>query len=60
LPWLEGHNALPENMDAVTKQCVSTATRLLILGRYNNYKAVFNKWVKYPVKEVLPEELKMP
>ena len=58
LPWLEGHNALPENMEAVTKRCAYTATRLLILGRYNNYEAVFNEWVKHPVIEVLPEELK--
>jgi len=27
LSWFEGHNVLPKNMDAVTKQCVPTATR---------------------------------
>lgn len=32
-------------MDAVTEQCVSTATRLLAEGRYNGYVAVFKEWV---------------
>lgn len=45
-------------MDAVTKRCVSTATRLPAEGtcRYNGYEAVFNEWVTDPVIEVLPEE----
>lgn len=43
-------------MDAVTKQCVSNATRLPAEGRYNGYEAVFNEWVKDPVIDVLPEE----
>jgi hypothetical protein len=43
-------------MDAERKQCVTTTIRLLAEGRYNDYEAVFDEWVKDQVMEILPEE----
>ena len=61
LPWLEGRERLQENMnlDIVKARCVSTATRLIANGRYCDYDAVFEEWLRDSVIEVVPEsELK--
>ena len=61
LPWLEGRERLQENinLDIVKARCVSTATRLIANGRYCDYDAVFEEWLRDSVIEVVPEsELK--
>jgi hypothetical protein len=54
LTWLEGDEALQENLDVVRKRCVFTTTRLLASVRYSDYKAVFDEWVTDKVIEVAP------
>jgi hypothetical protein len=60
LPWLEGHERLQENMnlDIVKARCVSTATKLLVEGRYSDYDAVFEEWLRDVIQVVPESELK--
>jgi hypothetical protein len=61
LPWLEGRERLQENMnlDIVKARCASTATKILADGRYGDYDAVFEEWLRDNMIEVVPDnELK--
>jgi hypothetical protein len=58
LPWLEGRERLQENtnLDIVKTRCVSMATKLLADGRYGDYDAVFEEWLRDNVIEIVPEK----